>query len=111
LDADSKLVACWHVGRRDPAGARRFIDALAARLVHRVQLTTDGLSAYLAAVDGAFGADVDYAMLVKLYGPDMTSATRYSPAKCVGAETVSIQGRPRFEHISTSYVERQNLTM
>lgn len=112
LDADSKLVASWHVGRRDPASARRFIGDLAQRLSHRIQLTTDGLRAYLTAVEGAFGADVDYAMLVKLYGhEDRKDETRYSPAECIGANAVAIQGDPEFRHISTSYVERQNLTM
>jgi len=111
IDADSKLVPCWYVGRRDAADARRFIDNLAARLAHRVQLTTDGHRPYLEAVEGAFGVNVDYAMLVKLYGEDKTSETRYSPAKCIGARATAIQGDPKFEHISTSYAERQNLTM
>ncbi len=110
IDADSKLVPCWYIGRRDAADAHRFIGKLAERLAHRVQLTTDGHRPYLEAVEGAFGENVDYAMLVKLYGAD-PEETRYSPAKCIGARATAIQGDPKFEHISTSHVERQNLTM
>jgi len=111
IDADSKLIPCWYVGRRDAADARRFIDNLAGRLAHRIQLTTDGLRVYLEAVEGAFGAKVDYAMLIKLYGEDRSSEARYSPSVCIGANAVAVQGDPKYEHISTSYVERQNLTM
>ena len=111
IDADSKLVPCWYVGRRDAADANAFVGKLAERLAHRIQLTTDGHRPYLQAVEGAFGADVDYAMLVKLYGAEPANESRYSPAKCVGARAVAIQGDPDFGYISTSYAERQNLTM
>jgi hypothetical protein len=85
---------------------------LAGRLSHRVQLTTDGHSMYLSAVEDAFGAGIDYAMLVKLYGKGPESAeTRYSPAECIGCKASRIQGRPDRQHVSTSYVERSNLTM
>ncbi len=101
------------MGRRDAFTARRFITDLASRVAHRVQLTTDGYKVYLEAVEGAFGADVDYAMLVKLYGGDAgrESEARYSPAECLGTRTVCITGRPDLEHISTSFAERQNLSM
>jgi len=112
LDADSKLVPCWYVGRQDAADASQFIANLAERLKHKVQLTTDGHRAYLDAVEGAFGYNVDYAMLVKLYGtPTQEEQRRYSPAKCIGAEVAVIEGDPDLTKISTSYVERQNLTM
>ncbi len=111
LDAASKLVVCWHVGARKAPDALRFMTKLNGRLTQRVQLTTDGHPVYLAAVGETFGADVDYAMLVKLYGKEVETETRYSPAKCLGAVATAIQGNPKFEHISTSYAERQNLTM
>ncbi|HVS89994.1 MAG TPA: IS1 family transposase [Candidatus Acidoferrum sp.] len=111
IDADTKLVPSFMVGRRDLQSAKIFIDDLAARLANRVQLTTDGLRVYLNAVEGAFGCDVDYAMLVKLYGNDADAETRYSPAECIGCQTAAISGLPNPKHISTSYVERQNLTM
>jgi IS1 family transposase len=112
LCADTKLVPSWLLGRRDAETALAFMRDLASRLAHRVQLTTDGLRAYMTAVEGAFGGDVDYAMLVKLYGPSPQGGqTRYSPAPCVGAECHVIQGNPDKSRISTSYVERQNLTM
>lgn len=110
LDADSKLVPCWHVGTRDALAAKTFIDDLASRLANRVQLTTDGHKAYLQAIEGAFGCEVDYAMLIKLYGVEQEEV-RYSPSKCLGTETQVITGSPNKKHISTSYVERQNLTM
>ncbi len=110
--ADTKLVASWAVGRRDAFTANAFIRNLASRLAHRVQVTTDGNKVYLEAIEGAFGADVDYAMLVKLYGNDGGQAeTRYSPAECTGTREIRITGNPDAEHISTSYIERQNLTM
>jgi hypothetical protein len=84
---------------------------VASRLTTRVQITTDGHNAYAQAVEGAFGIDVDYAMLIKLYGSPTAPETRYSPAACIGTETVYVTGRPERDHISTSYVERQNLTM
>lgn len=111
IDADSKLVPSWLVGRRDFLHARHFINDLASRLSHRVQLTTDGHKAYLEAVEGAFGADIDYAMLVKLYGQDSDGEKRYSPAKCIGTRGYKVQGNPDPKRISTSFVERQNLTM
>jgi IS1 family transposase/lambda repressor-like predicted transcriptional regulator len=110
IDADSKLVPSFMVGNRDARSARMFIDDLASRLANRVQLTTDGHKAYLSAVEDALGADVDYAMLQKIYESSQEE-TRYSPAKCVGCEVKRIQGNPDPEHISTSYAERQNLTM
>jgi IS1 family transposase len=109
--ADTKLVPCWHVGGRDAEAARLFMEDLASRLAHRVQLTTDGHRAYLTAVEGAFKWNgVDYAMLVKLYGHADESG-RYSPPEVVGTEKHVIMGRPDEAHVSTSYVERQNLTM
>jgi IS1 family transposase len=111
LDADSKLIVQWFVGGRDGHSAKLFIDDLATRLATRVQLTSDGLRAYLEAVEGAFGADVDYAQLVKLYGEAPGAEKRYSPAECIGCRKTRIEGNPDPAHISTSYIERQNLTM
>ncbi|HEV2494513.1 MAG TPA: IS1 family transposase [Terriglobia bacterium] len=112
IDADTKLVPSFMVGNRDGQTARIFIDDLASRLAHRVQLTTDGLKAYLDAVEGAFGSEIDYAVLVKLYSAaTKEEARKYSPAQCIGCERQVIQGEPDRKHISTSYVERQNLTM
>ena len=110
---DSKLILNWTVGDRSGATAKMFMGGVAERLAGRVQLTTDGHKAYLLAVDKAFGADVDYAMLDKIYGesPDRGPAKRYSPAQCLGAEKKVIEGQPDPAHISTSHVERQNLTM
>jgi IS1 family transposase len=110
--ADTKLVPCWNVGGRSAWYAQNFMHDLASRLAYRVQLTTDGHNAYLTAVALAIGNDIDYAMLVKLYGNDAKPAdTRYSPAECVGALPTVINGSPDRKHISTSYIERQNLTM
>ena len=112
IDADTKLVMSWLVGGRDGEYAMAFIDDLSRRLANRVQLTSDGHKAYLEAVEGAFGADVDYAMLVKIYGASPDSAKgRYSPAECTGAKKTPIEGKPNPDHISTSFAERQNLTM
>jgi IS1 family transposase len=112
LDADSKLIVSWMIGGRDAETANIFMDDLKARLANRVQLTTDGHRPYLQAVDGAFGDDVDYAMLVKLYGESPESAKgRYSPAQCIGCREQTITGNPDPDHISTSYTERHNLTM
>jgi len=112
IDADTKLVPSFMVGNRDGQSARIFIDDLASRLAHRVQLTTDGLRAYLDAVEGAFGSEIDYAILNKLYSAaTKEEARKYSPAKCIGCERQVIQGNPDRKHISTSYSERQNLTM
>ncbi|HEY8098562.1 MAG TPA: IS1 family transposase [Methylobacter sp.] len=111
LDADSKLIVSYFVGDRDGECAMWFIDNLASRLANRVQLTSDGHKAYLEAVEGAFGADVDYAMLVKMYGNAPESFKgRYSPAQCTGIKKTTIEGNPDPAHVSTSYVERSNLT-
>ncbi|HSS71766.1 MAG TPA: IS1 family transposase [Casimicrobiaceae bacterium] len=113
IDAETKLIPCWHIGTRDGESAKAFIDDLAPRMATRVQLTTDGLKAYLAPVEYAFGANVDYAMLVKLYGPAPGSAQerRYSPAECCGSIKGTVCGNPKESDISTSHVERANLTM
>ena len=112
LDADSKLIVSYLIGGRDAGYASEFMQDVAGRLASRVQLTTDGLKAYLDAVEGAFGADVDYAQLVKLYGEVPENAKgRYSPADCTGIRKTRVEGKPDADHISTSYVERQNLTM
>ena len=111
LDADSKLIVSWLVGGRDAEYANEFMQDVASRLSNRVQLTTDGHGPYLVAVEGAFGADVDFAQLVKAYGPALESRRRYSPPVCVGAHKQPFNGKPDPKHISTSYVERQNLTM
>jgi IS1 family transposase len=112
MDAESKLVICWRVGARSAWDAQHFMYDVAARLSNRVRLTTDGHRVYLDAVELAFGDDIDYAMLVKLYSSDRKeSEARYSPADCIGCQSVAIKGSPRREHISTSFVERQNLTM
>ncbi|MFC2060133.1 IS1 family transposase [Chloroflexota bacterium] len=111
IDADTKLIPSWLVGLRNFDCAYAFIADLRDRLANRVQLTTDGHKMYLEAIEHAFGADVDYAMLVKLYGQELESERRYSPAKCLGADKRIVQGNPDTSKISTSYVERQNLTM
>jgi IS1 family transposase len=111
LDADSKLAISWLVGNRDAAYAHTFMQDIAARLSNRVQLTTDGLKAYLEAVEGAFGTAIDFAQLVKLYGPSIEGEHRYSPAQCTGAQKEKVAGSPKLKYISTSFVERQNLTM
>jgi IS1 family transposase len=112
MDADTKLVPCWFVGQRDAGCAYHFMHDLAGRLANRVQLTTDGHKAYLYAVEDAFGADIDYAMLIKIYGNTPEGGeVRYSPAVCMGAKKAAISGKPDFKHVSTSFVERQNLTM
>ena len=111
IDADTKIVPCVMLGSRNASDAQEFVADLAARLRHRVQLTSDGYRPYLQAVEDAFGADIDYAMLVKLYGHDQENERRYSPATCIGAVPTPITGRPNPEHISTSFVERQNWTV
>ena len=111
IDADTKLMVSYFVGDRSGQSAMVLMDDLKARLSNRVQLTTDGHKAYLEAVEGAFGGEVDYAQLVKMYGPTITQAGRYSPAECSGIKKISREGNPDIKHVSTSYVERQNLTM
>jgi IS1 family transposase len=111
IDADTKLLVSWLVADRTTDSALTFMDDLRTRIVNRVQLTSDGHRPYLTAVDTVFGDDVDYAMLVKLYGAEPGGEKRYSPAKCIGARRQAIMGDPDPNHISTSYVERQNLTM
>jgi len=111
IDADTKLVPSWLVGLRDAGYAYEFMLDLKSRLANRVQITTDGHRVYLIAVEDVFGSEVDYAMLVKLYGQVVESETRYSPAKCIGADRRVVQGNPNPTLISTSFVERQNLTM
>lgn len=114
LDSDSKMILAYEVGDRSSATAMEFMDDLRGRLANKVQLTTDGHKAYLEAVEGAFGGDVDYAMLVKLYGESTGQKgheRKYSPAVCTGARKEIISGNPEKAHVSTSHVERQNLTM
>ncbi len=111
IDADSKLIVSYLVGDRSGQTAIELMDDLRGRLVNRVQLTTDGHRAYLEAVEGAFGGDVDYAQVVKMYGPTPSPAGRYSPAECTGIKKVRIEGNPDEKHASTSYVEVHNKTM
>jgi IS1 family transposase len=111
LCADTKLICSWKIGTRGASTAYAFMHDLAGRLANRIQLTTDGHRVYVDAVDSAFGSDIDYAMLVKLYGNDREGETRYSPAECIGCRAIPISGNPQTRHISTSFVERQNLTM
>ena len=112
IDADTKLVLSWLVGRRDAGCAAEFLQDVADRLKNRIQLTTDGHKMYLTAVPDAFGSAIDYAQLVKVYGTDPAERqTRYSPAQCLGTQRVEVIGDPDQAHISTSYVERQNLNM
>ena len=112
LDPDSKLVPCWFIGRRDAGAAYHFLNDLKSRLANRVQLTTDGHRPYFYVVPQTFRDEIDFAMLVKIYGnaPEGPE-TRYSPAICMGARSTVISGNPDYNHISSSYVERQNLTM
>ncbi len=115
IDADTKLVPSWAVGRRDAFTGHAFMLDLASRLANKVQLTTDGHKVYLEAVEGAFGNAIDYAMLVKIYegdsGKKSPAEVRYSPARCTGSREQAITGQPDPRHISTSFAERQNLTM
>jgi IS1 family transposase len=110
LDADSKLVPTWCIGNRDAEAAEAFIRDLAKRLSNRVQLTSDGWKPYLQAVETVFGTEIDYSMLIKLYAADRQPEARYSPPKCIGCQQRPVTGSPDPKHISTSYVERQNLT-
>jgi IS1 family transposase len=111
IDPESKLAVSWYVGLRNAEHAKFFMNDLASRLANKVQLTTDGLKAYLEAVEDAFGANIDYAMLVKMYGAENPGEGRYSPPTCIGTRRESIVGKPQQQNISTSHVERQNLTM
>jgi IS1 family transposase len=113
LDSDTKLIVSWLLGGRDSGYAIEFMDDLCSRLTHRVQLTTDGHKAYLEAVEGAFGGDVDYAMLVKLYGEPAEKGPerKYSPSVCLGARKRRIEGNPDPAYVSTSHAERHNLTL
>ena len=111
LDAQHKMIVAFHLGGRDADNAKLLMDDLANRLANRVQLTTDGHRAYLEAVETAFGNATDYAQLVKIYGTPEGAIGRYSPGECIGAEKRRVEGKPDPEHISTSYVERQNLNM
>ena len=116
IDADTKLVPCWAVGGRNPTVVNSFMADLASRLANRVQLTSDGYHFYLEAVEKAFGSEIDYAMLVKVYGAgglkdETKNSVRYSPADCVGAKKQHVVGRPKKKDVSTSFIERQNLTL
>src|SRR5580704_479272 len=111
IEAQTKLVIGWLVGQRDAGFASIFLQDVESRLANRIQLTTDGHRMYLTAVEDAFGASIDYAMLVKIYGRDLEANTRYSPATCIGAIPQTVTGDPDPKHVSTSYVERQNLNM
>jgi IS1 family transposase len=111
IEAETKLVPSWHIGWRDIENATMFMKDLASRLKNKVQLTTDGHKMYLNAVEEAFGGDIDFSQLIKIYGHNPESEVRYSPPECIGTEVNNIAGNPDQEHVSTSYVERQNLTM
>jgi len=111
LCPDTKLIPCWLVSSRDAGAAYHFMHDLAGRLTSRVQLTTDGHRAYLSAVEDAFGAEIDYAQLQKIYGAERAGEARYSPAQCMGARKAVISGNPDYNHVSTSHTERQNLSM
>ena len=111
IDADTKLVVSYLVGGRDGGWAKDFMEDCASRIRNRVQITTDGHRAYLDAVENAFGADIDYAMLQKIYGAPSENDTRYSPATCIGCDMKVVSGDPDPKHVSASFVERQNLTM
>jgi IS1 family transposase len=111
IDAETKLVPCWNVGRRDAESGIAFIKDLSERITNRFQLSTDGFKVYLTAVEEAFGCEIDYGMVVKVYGHPEGDERTYSPPQCIGCEKEVISGRPDYKTISTSYVERQNLTM
>ncbi len=113
MDADTKLVPCWLVGPRNAEAANEFISDLASRLANKVQLTTDGHKPYLEAVESAFGGDIEYAQLVKIYGGSQTKQEqiKYSLAECLGCKKVVVTGDPLLKDVSTSFIERQNLTM
>ena len=111
MDSETKLIPCFRVGKRNAANAWYFVQDLQTRLANRVQLTTDGFRPYKDAVDDAFGMDVDYAMLVKMYSDSGQADTRYSPGEIVDVRTIPITGHPHPRLISTSHIERQNLTI
>ncbi len=111
LDSDTKLVPCFTVGKRTGETTRAFVADLASRLTNRVQISTDGLSLYASAIEDAFGADVDYATVVKAYEAEPMGPGRYSPPKVTSATKTAIMGTPDMDKVCTSYVERQNLTM
>jgi len=111
IDADSKLIISYMCGDRGASTARDFMEDVASRIINRIQLTTDGHRVYAEAVELAFGSEIDYAMLVKVYGASNDGESRYSPATCIGCRTGVLSGNPDPKHISTSYVERQNLSM
>lgn len=111
LDADTKLVPCYRVGKRTSAMTRAFIADLSGRLTNRVQLSSDALSFYVDATEAAFGQDVDYGQIVKSYEAEPIGPGRYSPPHVVSADRIPMSGNPDWRHISTSYIERQNLTM
>ncbi len=111
LDADTKLCVSYLVGGRDAGWATEFMEDCASRISSRVQITTDGHRAYLEAVEGAFGMDCDYVQLQKIYGAPAENHTRYSPATCIGCDMKTVSGNPDPKHVSTSFVERQNLSM
>src|SRR5437762_626296 len=111
IDADTKLCVSYLVGGRGAGLANEFMEDCASRIRGRVQITTDGHKVYLDAVENAFGADIDYAQLQKIYGASSENETRYSPAKCIGCDMKVVSGNPDPKHVSTSFVERQNLTM
>ena len=111
VDADSKLVPSWRLGQRDLATATDFVNDLAKRVKGRVQVTTDALKTYVNVIEDAFGSEVDYAQLHKVYRAPLENETRYSPAKCIGCDMKAVSGNPDFRHVSTSFVERQNWTV
>jgi IS1 family transposase len=111
IEAQTKLVIGWMVGQRDAGFATAFLQDIESRLANRIQLTTDGHKMYLTAVHDSFGSGIDYAMLIKIYGRDLEANTRYSPATCIGSIPQTVTGNPDSNHVSTSYVERQNLNM
>lgn len=111
IDADTKLIPSWFVGDRSEDSARQFVFDLKDRLAHRIQLTSDGYRPYLEAVEDAFGSEIDYAMLIKMFGKQQNFESRYSPPTCIGVRRRKITGKPDRKFISTSFIERQNLTL